>query len=119
MLGKMIVRFMSFVLNLFGVLIIIGAAVFGASLAPQAGGNVLIGGILGLIIGFMFMIITCGVAFLFLEMNNNLIRIKEILEQQSKAASKAVLDQRHSAINIALRNQDNARPVTQYGYPEM
>ncbi len=109
MLGKMIVRFMSFVLNLFGVLIIIGAAIFGASLAPQTGGNVLIGGILGLIIGFMFMVITCGVAFLFLEMNNNLIRIKEILEQQSDA----VLDQRYSAINTASRNQDNNRPVTQ------
>lgn len=92
MLGKMIVRFMGLVLNLCGGLIIIGTAIFGASLAPQEGGNVLVWGIVGLIIGFMFMVITCGVAFLFLEMNNNLIRIKEILEQRSDAASKAVLD---------------------------
>jgi len=92
MLGKMIVRFMGFVLNLCGGLIIIGTAILGASLAPQEGGNVLVWGIVGLIIGFMFMVITCGVAFLFLEMNNNLIRIKEILEQRSDAASRAVLD---------------------------
>ena len=109
---------MSLVLNLLGVLIIIGAAVFFGSVALQAGGNVVVGGILGLIIGFMFMVITCGVAFLFLEMNNNLIRIKEILEHGSGAARMGAFYQPHSVTDIASRSQDNSRPGTHHGEPE-
>lgn len=82
MLGKIVVRFMSAILNLVGMLLIIGATIGGGFLASEAGVNLIIGATAGLAVGFLFMVITCGIAFLALEINNNLMRIKDVLQNK-------------------------------------
>lgn len=82
MIGNMIVRFMNLILNAVAVLIIISATIAGGMLASEANLNSIVGAIIGLILGFLFTVITCGIAFLALEINNNLIRIKETLKSK-------------------------------------
>ena len=82
MIGNMIVRFMNLILNAVAVLIIISATIAGGMLASEANLNSIVGAIIGLMLGFLFTVITCGIAFLALEINNNLIRIKETLKSK-------------------------------------
>ena len=82
MLGNIVVRFMSAILNIVGVLVIIGATIGGGVIASQGDVKPIVGAIVGLVVGFLFMVITCGMAFLVLEINNNLIRIKDTLQNK-------------------------------------
>lgn len=82
MIGDIVVRFMNLILNIVAVLIIITSTISGGTLASQGGVNPIVGGMLGLVVGFLFTVITCGIAFLALEINNNLIRIKETLQSK-------------------------------------
>ncbi len=82
MLGNIVVRFMSAILNIVGVLVVIGATIGGGVIASQEGVYTIVGAIVGLVVGFLFMVITCGMAFLVLEINNNLIRIKDTLQNK-------------------------------------
>ncbi len=79
MLGHLVVRFMSVILNVVGVLVVLGATIGGGVMASQEGGSAFLGAVVGLVLGFLFMVVTCGLAFLVLEINNNLIRINEAL----------------------------------------
>ena len=81
MLGNIIVRFMSVILNLAGVLLIIGGTVAGYTYGEQHDSAAL-GAIAGFLASFLFLAITFGVAFLALEINNNLIRIRDALEKK-------------------------------------
>lgn len=82
MLGHIVVRFMSAILNIIGTLIIIAGTIAGGVIASQGEAPVLLGILLGLVASFLFMVVTCGVAFLALEINNNLIRIKDALQNK-------------------------------------
>ncbi|HMO04822.1 MAG TPA: hypothetical protein PKC67_04905 [Kiritimatiellia bacterium] len=70
---------MSVILNVVGVLVVLGATIGGGVMASQEGGSAFLGAVVGLVLGFLFMVVTCGLAFLVLEINNNLIRINEAL----------------------------------------
>ncbi len=75
MIAKHIIRFMNFFLNAIGFLIVVGGTIFGGYMADESGFNILLGLLIGFVASFLFMVLTCGVAFLALEINNNLVRI--------------------------------------------
>ena len=79
MLGTIVVRFMSVILNIAGFLLIIAGTLWGAALAKASDINVIVGFIVGFIASFLFVVVTFGTAFLILEINNNLIRIRKAL----------------------------------------
>ena len=83
MLGKIIVRFMSIVLNVVGVLLLITGTIGGGKYAAQEDANILLGGIAGFIASFLVVAVTCGVSFLVVEINNNLIRIRDALQSRT------------------------------------
>lgn len=82
MLGKIIVRFMSIVLNVVGVLLLIAGTIGGGMFAAEADVNVLLGIVGGFIVSFLLVVVTCGLSFLVVEINNNLIRIRDALQSK-------------------------------------
>jgi len=85
MLGNIIVRFTGVILNLIGVLIIIAGTIAGGVIASQADNSVLLGMIVGFIASFISVVLSCGLIFLALEINNNLIRIEDTIIRLWKA----------------------------------
>lgn len=79
MLGTIVVRFMSVILNTAGFILIIAGAFWGAELAKASNIDAFVGFLVGLIASFLFVVVTFGTAFLILEINNNLIRIRKAL----------------------------------------
>ena len=82
MLGKIVVRFMSTILNIAGIVLIVAGTVGGGRYASQANESVLVGAVAGFVASFLFVVVTFGIAFLVLEINNNLIRIREALQEK-------------------------------------
>lgn len=82
MLGRIVVRFMSNILNVAGVLVIVGSTIAGGSFASQANRSVVVGVLAGFTSSFLFVVVTFGIVFLVLEINNNLIRIREELQKR-------------------------------------
>jgi hypothetical protein len=81
MIAKLIVRFMNNFLNAIGLLIVVGGTIFGGYMANESGFNILLGLLIGFVASFLFMVLTCGVAFLALEINNNLVRIHKSIKK--------------------------------------
>jgi hypothetical protein len=87
-LGKAIVRSLDVYLNLICILFIIisilGGALGGAYLGEMMDMSfgIGLGAVLGFVIGFILVGSICGIAFLALEINNNLIRIQEEIKSQ-------------------------------------
>jgi hypothetical protein len=83
MLGKIIVTFMNWILNAVAVLIIIAGAILGGMIASSMYESVFWGVILGLLVGFIITVVFLGIAFLVLEIHNNIAAIAmKILEEQ-------------------------------------
>jgi hypothetical protein len=76
-------------LNIIALLLICGSGVGGYFLIPELTDMKITeygGIIIGVLLGFIVVVITLGVPFIVLEINNNLIRIKDILH---KGANKS------------------------------
>ncbi len=82
MLGNIAVRFMSVILNIAGILAIIAGTIAGGYFASELDMSVILGVIIGFIASFLIVVIFCGISFLALEINNNLIRIKDTLQSK-------------------------------------
>ncbi|NLB66244.1 MAG: hypothetical protein GX803_07245 [Lentisphaerae bacterium] len=82
MLGKIIVRFMNDILEVCSLLAIIAGAAVCGYFAHKFDLNVIVGIIVGLVGSFLMVTMFCGMAFLAFEMNNNLIRIREALQDK-------------------------------------
>ena len=81
MLGKIIVRFMSIVLNVVGFLLLLAGTIGGGMYAAQEDFNILLGIVAGFVASFLLVVATCGLPCLVVEINNNLIRIRDELKR--------------------------------------
>jgi len=109
---------MSIVLNIAGILLVIGGTILGATLASSSRVNPIFGIIGGFVISFLFVVVAFGTAFLILEINNNLVRIARLLKnagtdqpddedehltRQAEARNKAMLEAKKQAVKESLR----------------
>ena len=83
-MGKIVVSFMNIVLNIASILLLIIGTIGGAKFAGDVGESVTWGAVIGFIASFITVVIFCGVAFLALEINNNLIRLNEKVADANK-----------------------------------
>jgi len=113
MLGNIVVRFMNAILNIVGVLVIIVATIGGGVIAFQGDVDPILGAIVGFVVGFLFMVITCGIAFLVLEINNNLIRIKDALESKTCTPEKVKEAQQASSPDQTPSSPDFLNDITE------
>ena len=84
MLGKIIVGFMNVILNIAAGLILLIGTIAGGVIASETYSSVFWGFVLGFIVSFLVVVIYLGIAFLILEINNNLKAIRKELETQNK-----------------------------------
>lgn len=84
MIGKIVVKFMDVILNISSVLLLIIGLIAGAGIADSMRESVPLGAFIGLILSFIFVVVFFGIAFLALEINNNLIRLNEKVADANK-----------------------------------
>ncbi len=100
MLGKFIVRYINDGLNMMGILILIAGSVLGSIygyIFTKSIFCLIIGFPIGFLIAFVIVVSTFGIAFLFLEINNNLLEL-----------NKNILD-----INATLKLSDRNRTLSE------
>ena len=97
MLGRIIVRFLSLVLNVVGVLMILGGTLLGAwyvsanseifvALASlPVWVQTVVGLLAGFVVSFILVVILFGVPFLAIEINKNLVRIRDKIRSPHEA----------------------------------
>jgi nicotinamide riboside transporter PnuC len=77
MIGKIVVKFMDVILNISSGLLLIIGTIAGGLYADSMSADVTTGAVLGFVVSFIFVVVVFGIAFLALEINNNLIRLNE------------------------------------------
>lgn len=80
MLGSIVVRFLNIILNIVGIMAMYAGAYWGGRSASELGMNVFLGTGIGFIASFLIVVVTLGLSFLAIEINNNLVRIQSILQ---------------------------------------
>lgn len=75
---------MDVILNISSILLLIIGTIAGGGIADSMYESVPLGALIGFIVSFIFVVVFFGIAFLALEINNNLIRLNEKVADANK-----------------------------------